>query len=97
MIIVFPGALNTSERGSGNTTPGLWCFWGRAIVCYRQTIADRNFTDDGGSWSGNSGGTTYVITKHPAAQGVTNAYFGENWYVSIPNMKKLARLRITIP
>lgn len=55
--------------------PRFVVFLGQGYCKYWQTIADRNFTDDGGFWSGNSGGTTYVITKHPAAQGVTNAYF----------------------
>lgn len=55
--------------------PRFVVFLGQGYCKYWQTIADRNFTDDGGFWSANLRGTTYVITKHPAAQGVTNAYF----------------------
>jgi len=50
-------------------------FMGQAYSEYWQTVAGRNFTDKGGFWTANSGGTTYVITKHPAAPGVANAYF----------------------
>ncbi len=55
--------------------PKFVVFMGQGYTNYWHTIVDRNFTDEGGFWSANSGDTTYVITNHPAAQGVTNAYF----------------------
>jgi len=52
-------------------------FMGQGYSAYWQSIAGQNssFTEKGGYCTACSGDTTYVITKHPAAQGVTNAYF----------------------
>jgi len=52
-------------------------FMGQVYSDYWHTISGRNliFTDKGGFWAGSSEGTTYIITKHPTAHGVTNAYF----------------------
>lgn len=55
--------------------PKFVVFMGQGYSDYWHSIVGRNFTDIGGFWTANSAGTTYVITKHPAAQGVTNSYF----------------------
>lgn len=57
--------------------PRFVVFMGQVYSKYWQTIVGKNssFTDKDGCLTTSSGGTTYVITKHPAAQGVTNAYF----------------------
>lgn len=50
---------------------------GQGYSQYWQAIAGQNlsFADKGGFWAASSEHSTYIITKHPAAQGVTNAYF----------------------
>lgn len=57
--------------------PMVVVFMGRAYSTYWHTIVgnNANFVDQGGFWADISDGTIYVITKHPAAYGVTNAYF----------------------
>jgi len=52
-------------------------FMGQGYSQYWQAISGQNDTygDKGGFWALISGRTTYVITKHPSAQGVTNNYF----------------------
>lgn len=57
--------------------PKVVVFMGQVYSNYWQMIAGRdlNFIEKGGFWAASSEGTTYIITKHPAAHGVTNAYF----------------------
>ena len=57
--------------------PKVVVFMGQGYSQYWQAIAGQNlsFADKGGFWAASSERTTYVITKLPAAQGVTNAYF----------------------
>ncbi len=57
--------------------PKVVVFMGQVYSDYWHTIAGRNliFTDKGGFWAGSSEDTIYIITKHPASRGVTNAYF----------------------
>lgn len=55
--------------------PRFVVFMGQGYSKYWQDIAGRRFSDEEGFWIANSMGTTYVITKHPAAKGLTNAYF----------------------
>lgn len=57
--------------------PKVVVFMGQGYLKYWNTIAGQksSFTDKGGFWAANSEGTKFIITKHPAAFGVTNAYF----------------------
>ncbi len=55
--------------------PKFVVFMGQGYSDYWKNIAGLNFTDEGGYWKAKTEGTTCVITKYPAAQGVTNAYF----------------------
>lgn len=55
--------------------PKFVVFMGQGYSDYWQLIVGRNLSNEGGFWTANSIGTTYVITKHPATQGVTNSYF----------------------
>ena len=57
--------------------PKIVVFMGHGYFDYWKSIAGQDFKFDekGGFWARSSGGTTYVISKHPAAKGVTNAYF----------------------
>src|SRR5690606_21762314 len=55
--------------------PKFVVFMGQVYFKYWQAITESSFSQDGGFWIAKSGNTTYVITKHPAARGVTNAYF----------------------
>ncbi len=57
--------------------PKVVVFMGQSNSQFWQAIAGQNlsFVDKGGYWAASSEHTIYVITKHPAAQGVTNAYF----------------------
>ncbi|NLB17224.1 MAG: hypothetical protein GX825_00440 [Syntrophomonadaceae bacterium] len=59
--------------------PKVVVFMGQVYSTYWQTIAGQHldFVDIGGFQADNFAGTLYVITKHPAAYGVTNAYFEE--------------------
>ena len=52
-------------------------FMGQVYFGYWKSIAgqDLKFNNKGGFWAANSGITTYVFTKHPASQGITNDYF----------------------
>jgi hypothetical protein len=52
-------------------------FLGLNYFEYWQAIAGRSvtFIDKSGYWTGNSSNTIYFIAKHPAARGITNAYF----------------------
>jgi hypothetical protein len=57
--------------------PKLITFCGTSYIPYWKLIAGKDvlFDDQGGFWVGNSRGTIFVIVKHPAARGITNAYF----------------------
>jgi len=57
--------------------PKFVVFMGQGYSMYWQSIAGQEhlFHDEGGFWVSNSMGTNYIITKHPAAHGVTNSYF----------------------
>ncbi len=56
--------------------PKLIVFFGKSYYPFWQHIAGNQvvFIDKGGYLMGNSGNTIFVISKHPAARGVTNAY-----------------------
>lgn len=57
--------------------PKVVVFMGQVYSNYWHTIAGSNvsFTDEGGFWVDHSERTIFIITKHPAAHGVTNEYF----------------------
>ncbi len=57
--------------------PKVVVFMGQVYLDYWHTIAGSHlcFTDKDGFWASISDGTTYIITRHPAAHGVTNLYF----------------------
>ena len=57
--------------------PKVVVFMGQGYSDYWHTIAGQksSFTDKGGFLAANSEDTKYIITKHPAAFGITNAYF----------------------
>jgi len=52
-------------------------FLGFSYLEYWQAVAGESvrFFDQGGYWAGQAEGTKYIISKHPAAHGITNAYF----------------------
>jgi hypothetical protein len=52
-------------------------FMGQVYSDYWHTISGSNldFIEQGGFWATSSEATTYIISKHPAAYGVTNGYF----------------------
>lgn len=57
--------------------PKVVVFLGKTYYESWQTIAGRSLTflDNGGYWTGHSESTIFIIAKHPAATGITNAYF----------------------
>jgi len=57
--------------------PKIVVFMGLSYFNYWQTIAGQSmrFTDQGGYWTGQADGIRFVISQHPVAHGVTNAYF----------------------
>lgn len=57
--------------------PKVVVFLGKGYSKYWQLIAGQNlrFENRDGFKTGRSEGTTFAITKHPAARGVTNTYF----------------------
>lgn len=57
--------------------PKVVVFLGKSYFEAWQAIAGQavNLVDKGDYWSGQDDGTFYVIAKHPATRGITNAYF----------------------
>ena len=57
--------------------PKFVVFMGQGYFDFWKSIAGQGlkFDEKDGFWARSSGGTTYVITKHPAAHGVTTAYY----------------------
>jgi len=52
-------------------------FCGASYFQYWQAIAGKDLLlqDKKGFWAAQSKGILYLIVKHPAARGITNAYF----------------------
>lgn len=59
--------------------PKLVVFFGKSYYSYWRQIAGSQvtFRDESGFLTGNSDNTIFIICKHPAAKGVTNAYYEE--------------------
>lgn len=59
--------------------PRLVVFFGKSYFKYWQQVAGSNaiFQNKGNFLMGNSSGSIFIIAKHPAARGVTNAYYEE--------------------
>jgi len=52
-------------------------FLGLSYLEYWQAVAGQSvrFVDQGDYWAGQADGTNYIVAKHPATKGISNAYF----------------------
>jgi len=57
--------------------PKIVVFLGLSYLGYWQAVAGQSvrFVDKGDYWAGQADGTNYVVAKHPATKGLSNAYF----------------------
>jgi len=57
--------------------PKVLVFLGLSYLEYWQAVAGQSvrFVDQGDYWAGQADGTNYIVAKHPATKGISNAYF----------------------